>query len=122
MDSKRLTADLLYGFFWYPLWVLGTAEALRAAELALEVASAAARAPERATTAESRIEWLGRRRVLGAPDAATWMSVIGERDALAASGDTPILTPGKSLGVLETVARAMNGLFSYTEDTEEGEE
>jgi hypothetical protein len=112
---------LLYGFFWYPLWVQGTVEALQAAELALVAACEAAQGPKRLNSAESRIEWLEKRRTLEAADAGTWTSLVGVRAALAEAGETPILTPRKSLDVLEAVSQAINGLFRG-EDGEEEEE
>jgi len=102
---------LLYGFFWYPLWVQGTVEALRAAELALEAACEAEHGPKRLSTAGSRIEWLAKNRVLDAEESRTWVSLVRVRDALTEAGETPVLTPGRSLEVLEMVAQVVNGLF-----------
>jgi len=111
---------LLYGFFWYPLWVQGTVEALRAAELALERACAAERGPKRLATPESRIDWLAKRRVPGAVDAGTWRSLLEVRNVLADAGETPILTPRTSLDVIDRVCGAVNALFR-TGEAEEGE-
>jgi hypothetical protein len=103
---------LLYGFFWYPLWVQGTVEALRGAELALEAACEGEHGPKRLSTAESRIEWLEKKGLLDVEEARMWESLVRVRDALAEAGETPILTPGRSLEVLETVAHVVNGLFT----------
>jgi hypothetical protein len=112
---------LRYGFFWYSLWVHGTVVSLQSAELALEVACDAAHGPKRLNSAESRIEWLEKRRFLAAADAGTWTLLVGVRDALVEAGDGPILTPRKSLDVLQAVAQAINGLFRV-DDAEEEEE
>ena len=108
---------LLYGFFWYPLWVQGTVEALRGAELALETACDAEHGPKRLSSAESRIEWLEKKGTLDTDTVHTWTSLMRVKDALADAGETPILTPGRSLEILETVAHAVNGLCT-TEDAE----
>lgn len=111
---------LLYGYFWYPLWVQGTVEALRGAEVALEAACEAEHGAKRLSTAESRIEWLEKKDVLDAEEACTWMSLVRVRDALAEARQTPMLTPGRSLEILDTVAHVVNGLFAM-EDTEGAE-
>ncbi len=107
---------LLYGYFWYPLWVQGTMEALHAAELALEAACAAEHGPKRLATAESRIEWLAKRHVLGAEEAGTWRSLLDVRNALADAGETTILTPRTSLDVLDRACSAVKVLFRIGEE------
>lgn len=104
---------LAYGYFFYPLYMLGIEQASRVAETATDVKCTSLDAPPGATgNFRRRIDWLAKRDIL---DKQYWQNVIEVRNSSSHLDRQRLIAPGEAVRILSYIAEAINGLFKDEE-------
>jgi hypothetical protein len=102
---------MCYGYYFYPLFMIGFEQACRAAEAAVTQKVRSLGGPGQLTFNRG-IDWLAQRTVIAAEDRGRWHAIRALRNQAAHPKFQQIQTPGSALEGLVTIADAISHLFS----------
>ncbi len=102
---------MVYGWFFYPLYMLGTEQLTRVGEAAVAFKWDRLDAPEETVTFGARVDWLRARGHLSEEEEARWHSLRQLRNSASHPKKQRIINQAMALGLLESVVRDVNRLF-----------
>jgi hypothetical protein len=103
---------LLYGWFFYPMFLLGEDQLHRVLETAVKTRYAQLGGPRRRPTLKHALGWLTERNVIPPEDAGRWDGVRHMRNAAAHPERQGAMAPGTALRTLRETAHDINRLFA----------
>lgn len=111
-ESAR--GPLAYGYYFYPLYLLGLAETVRLTEAAAIARCQQMGAPAGATAGFQRaVNWLESCNALTDPfDKSYWDSLVEGRNHLSHPERLQLITPGEAIRLTSRVLDAVNALFA----------
>ena len=105
---------LLYGYFFYPLYALGTEQLVRIAEAAISFKCKTLQAAPTFRTFEKKIDFLADNHVISQQEREGWHAIRKFRNEVSHPKNQTILPPGSAIGLLEYITDKINILFSNT--------
>lgn len=109
---------LPYGYFFYPLYVVGLGELSRTAEAAVARRYRDLEGPRKLKTFAARLEWLDEHCHLSEREMFIWDGLRRERNEMAHPSYQMIQPPGNVAGHLRIVAHCISCLFDRSLDFE----
>ena len=102
---------MLYGFFFYPLYTLGSEQLFRVAEAAITHKCASLNAPKNVNSMASGIKWLYQYEVISDIQQIKWNATRELRNMASHLKRQSIMTPGNAIGFVERSAELINSLW-----------
>lgn len=102
---------LLYGYFFYPLYMLGFEQLFRVGEAAITHKNRQLRGPENQNFYR-KILCLEQQGAISSDQAQRWQDARKLRNMASHATQQAVLPPGMVLGLLDAMARDINVLFS----------
>lgn len=103
---------LLYGWFFYPMFLLGEDQLHRVLETAIKVRYAELGGPHRRPTFKHAIDWLIQCKVIPPEDGERWDGARTMRNAASHPERQGAIAPGTVLRTLRETAHDINRLFA----------
>lgn len=102
---------MVYGWFFYPLYMLGAEQLTRVGEAAVAHKWDRLDAPEETVTFAARVEWLRAHGPLSEEEEERWHGLRKLRNSASHPKRQGIINQAMALGLLESVVRDVNRLF-----------
>lgn len=103
---------MVYGWFFYPLYMLGAEQLTRVGEAAVAHKWDRLDAPEETLTFAARVEWLRAHGHLSEEEEERWHGLRHLRNSASHPKRQGIINQVTALGLLESVVRDVNRLFA----------
>jgi len=102
---------LIYGYFFYPLWTLGTEQLYRVTEAAVSYKCANLEAPKSIKYFKGKIDWLKNNKVISKEDAEKLNNLRHLRNMASHPKEQSIIIPRMAIKLLVNVSGTINSLF-----------
>lgn len=108
---------MIYGYFFYPLWTLGTEQLYRVTEAAVSHKCTALGSPKSKKNFKDKIDWLENEKVISPIDTETLHNIRELRNLASHPSSQSIITPGMGIQLLEWITLVVNSIFSTEQRT-----
>lgn len=102
---------LVFGYFFYPLFTLGTEQLFRVADSAVANKCKVVGGPRPKVSFHKRVEWLANYGFIPQADVSLWTTLRDLRNATSHPEDNIPFVPRDAIYTLHDVARKINALF-----------
>lgn len=113
-------AAMAYGYYFYPLYALGTEHLFRAFEAAVTLRAIREGHSKKHAGLTETIRWLTNRGILSQESAAALKPLIVLRNEASHPKHQTILTPGMAIKLLDNIAAEINGLSALPQASDLG--
>lgn len=101
---------MIYGYFFYPLWTLGSEQLFRVVETAVSQKCKDHGHLQLKISFKNKINWLEHEKVISPIDKETLHNIREMRNLASHPTDQSIITPGIAISLLESIAMAIKAL------------
>lgn len=108
---------MLYGWFYYPHYVLGESQLHRITEAAVKACYRRLHGPRQRPSFAHAVEWLAQKGVIKHEDLDRWGGVRELRNAGSHPHRASVMPPGHVLRILTATAHDINRLFARAAST-----
>ncbi|HLA95120.1 MAG TPA: hypothetical protein VK612_05315 [Pyrinomonadaceae bacterium] len=102
---------MIYGYYFYPLWTLGTEQMFRVVDAAVSHKCGALGAPKSKKGFADKVEWLEIMKAIASDDKETFSEIRKLRNSSSHPANQSIVSPSTAISLLRLVTKVINSIF-----------